>query len=393
MQYREDPRSGNKISILGFGCMRLPGGLARVDIQKTEKLFLEAIDKGVNYFDTAYLYPGSESALGEIFTKNNIREKIFIATKLPQTQCTSYEDFDKYFTTQLKRLKTTYIDYYFMHNISKFEQWQNLCDLGIKDWIKEKQETGQIKQIGFSFHGPSRDFELLLDAYDWDFCQIQYNYINIHYQAGVTGLKKAHEKGLPVFIMEPLLGGKLATGLPSKAVEAFEKAEGQYSNVGWALRWLWNQPEVTMVLSGMNELDQLDENIGLANQARENMLTSDEESIIQKVIKIFNDSYKIPCTGCNYCMPCPKGINIPACFTAYNSSYAFNRMTGFNHYVLSTAAISKKPHYAGDCIKCGKCESHCPQKIKIRDSLEDVTKRLEPFWLRMGLSVYRKFSG
>lgn len=392
MKYRKDLNSGNNISILGFGCMRLPGGFARVDINKTEKLFLEAIEKGVNYFDTAYLYPGSEAALGEIFERNKIREKIYIATKLPQTQCKSYEDFDKYFNIQLERLKTNYIDYYFIHNISKFEQWTDLCKLGIEDWIKTKKATGEIRNIGFSFHGSYHDFDKLLDIYDWEFCQIQYNYININYQAGVLGLKKASQKGIPVFIMEPLLGGKLVTGLPKKAVEVFKQADNQHSLVGWALLWLWNQPEVTMVLSGMNELDQLVENIDLASHAMPGMLDNNELETIDKVIKIFNDSYKIPCTGCNYCMPCPVGINIPACFTAYNSSYAISKITGFTQYTLSTGGISGQHHYASDCIKCGKCESHCPQEIQIRKSLEDVTKRLEPFWFKSGLAIYRKFS-
>ena len=219
MQYRTDMKSGNQLSILGFGCMRFPRNLTQIDVNRTEQLIVKAVQEGVNYFDAAYMYGGSEDTLGAILAKNNLRDKVFIATKLPFAKCKTRHDFDTLFDTQLQRLHTDYIDYYLMHNLGDVHTWQTLCELGIEKWIEEKKEAGQIKNIGFSFHGIHDEFLKLLEVYDWDFCQIQYNYLNTNYQAGVAGLKKAADKGLPVIIMEPLLGGKLATGLPAKAVE------------------------------------------------------------------------------------------------------------------------------------------------------------------------------
>lgn len=391
MQYRIDKKKKNELSILGFGCMRFPRNLGQIDMKKTEQLIVEAVKKGVNYFDTAYLYPGSEDALGQILAKNNLRDQVNIATKLPFSQCNSYDDFDRFFEIQKKRLCTDRIDYYFIHAIGELKQWERMCELGIERWIAQKKQEGQILRVGFSFHGLRDEFAELLGAYDWDFCQIQYNYVNIHYQAGVTGLKKAAEKGIPVFIMEPLLGGKLANGLPEKAVQAFQRENADLSPAAWALNWLWNQPEVTLILSGMNEMGQLKENVELASKAEPGMFGKKEEAVIDEVLEIFNASYKIPCTGCNYCMPCPKGINIPACFSAYNASFAMDRFTGLQQYVMSTGGMGNgDTHYASDCIACGKCEKHCPQNIAIRAELKVVKRRMESFWLRPALSIVRK---
>ncbi len=372
MQYRDNQNSGDKLSILGYGCMRLPS-----NNEKAEALLMQAYRSGVNYYDTAYLYPGSEETVGRFLAKNGIRENILIATKLPHTMCHTAVDFDRYFDIQKKRLQTGTIDYYLIHNISDLGQWERLCGLGIKDWIANKKSQGEISQIGFSYHGSQKDFLALLDAYEWDFVQIQYNYINIHYQAGVEGLMRAAEKGLPVIIMEPLLGGKLATGLPKEAVRIMQQADKDASPAGWALRWLWNQPEVTVVLSGMNETAQLDENLQLAEHAHAGMFTQAEDQVIHDVIDVFNASYKVPCTGCNYCMPCPKNINIPACFGAYNTSYAIGWMTGEMQYMNVTGIIGDNPRLAGDCIKCGQCESRCPQHIEIRKGLTSVKRRFE----------------
>lgn len=391
MQYRLDPRSGNQLSILGFGCMRFPRNLTQIDLNKTEKLILEAIDKGINYFDTAYIYGGSEEAFGTILQKNNIRDKIYIATKLPYFKCKKYEDFDTLFQTQLERLHTDYIDYYLIHNLCDLKNWQQLCDLGIERWIAEKKKLGAIKQIGFSFHGMYDEFLALLDAYDWDFCQIQYNYVNTHYQAGTAGLLKAAEKGIPVIVMEPLLGGKLANGLPPKAVNLFKSVDAELTPAAWALKWLWNQKEVTVLLSGMNDDAQLSENLHLANGSTPDMLTEKEMRIFDDVTEAFRSSYKIPCTGCNYCMPCPKQINIPACFSAYNMSYTVGFLSGLQQYVTSTGASHPSASHApSTCIKCGKCEGHCPQHIQIRDSLQVVTKRMEPFWFKPAMKLVAK---
>ncbi|MCC8022677.1 MAG: aldo/keto reductase [Clostridiales bacterium] len=390
MQYREDKRSGNRLSVLGFGCMRFPGGFGRIDRDKTEALLLQAYESGVNYYDTAYLYQGSEAVIGEVFEKHGIREQVYIATKLPQSMCKKASDFDKFFAIQKERLRTDYVDYYFMHNFTDYKQWENLVALGIEDWLAEKKASGEVRQAGFSFHGSQPDFFRILDAYDWDFVQIQYNYINVHYQAGLEGMKRAAEKGLPVFIMEPLLGGKLADGLPREAVQKMRETRPEWTPVSWALRWLWNQPEVTLLLSGMNAPAQLEENVRLAQEARPGMVGDEETQVLEQVVDIFNQSYKIPCTGCNYCMPCPKGINIPACFSAYNTSYAVDWMTGISQYVIGSGAMSDQAHYVSDCVECGKCESHCPQGIAIRRGLKSVRRRLQVPGMKTALSVYRK---
>ncbi|MDR1641543.1 MAG: aldo/keto reductase, partial [Clostridiales bacterium] len=329
MQYRIDERSGNKLSVLGFGCMRFSRNISGIDLKKSEALIMRAIEAGVNYFDTAYIYPGSETALGTALAKNNVRDKVFIATKLPIYSCNATADFDKFLSAQLTALSTTYLDYYLMHNLSTLDHWNKLCDLGIKDWIRKKKAEGKIKQIGFSFHGVKDEFEKLLNAYDWDFCQIQYNYANETYQAGVSGLKMAADKHMPIIIMEPLLGGRLATGLSPAALTEFQKVIPDRSSAAWAMRWLWNQPEVTVVLSGMNALPQLEDNLKSASDATPGVLTEEEKQAYSKVLEIFRSTDKIPCTGCSYCMPCPAGVNIPGCFASYNASYSHGRIAGF----------------------------------------------------------------
>lgn len=389
MQYRRD-RNGNKLSVLGFGCMRFSQNRNRIDKEKADKLLMDAYEGGINYYDTAYFYPGSEDVIGEIFEKHGIRENIYLATKLPQMLCNKSDDFDKYFNIQKQRMRTGYFDYYLMHNFNSFKQWETLCSLGIEDWIASKKVCGDIRQVGFSFHGSLNDFFSLVDAYEWDFVQIQYNYIGTHYQAGVDGLKYAAKKGLPVFIMEPLLGGKLAAGLPEEAVKLMHEKKPDSTPVSWAFRWLWNQPEVTLLLSGMNEAEQLRENLKLADDARIGMLDNDDEQTIQKVVEIFTKSYRIPCTGCNYCMPCPKGINIPGLFSSYNTSFTTGRMAGIFQYSTCVGAIGTDPHYASDCIKCGKCESKCPQGIQIRNELKNVRHRLQVPGIKALAPIIRK---
>jgi predicted aldo/keto reductase-like oxidoreductase len=392
MQYRIDPKSGNALSVLGFGCMRFPRGVtARIDAEKTEKLILSAIDGGVNYFDTAYIYGGSEAVLGEILHKNKLRDRIFLATKLPQQQCKCREDFDRLFAIQLERLKTDYIDYYLIHNLPDAALWRGLCAMGAKEWIAEKKARGQIRQIGFSFHGARDAFTDLLDDYDWDFCQIQYNYMNENYQAGRAGLERAHEKGLPVVIMEPLLGGKLANGLPAKAARHFREADGASSMASWAFRWLWNRPEPTVVLSGMNSAEQLADNLKTAATATPGMLSERESAAFAPVIAALREAYRIPCTGCDYCMPCPQGVNIPACFAAYNASYAMGFVVGMQQYITGTGANRPDSRAGGrSCVKCGRCEKKCPQHIKIAQALHTVTRRMEPFWFNAAIAIVRR---
>lgn len=381
MQYRIDKKSGNRISILGFGCMRFQRNIAGIDMKKAGELIMRSVEGGVNFFDTAWMYPGSEETLGTVLEQNHVREKVHIQTKLPLVMTKSSADFDRYFNQSLQRLKTDYIDYYLMHMITDMDQWERLKSWGIKEWIAEKKKSGQIKQIGFSYHGSHDDFVKVLDDYDWECCQIQYNYFDENFQAGVKGLHKA-AKTMPVFIMEPLLGGKLATSLPKDAVSIFKKANPALSPVGWALNWLWNQEEVTMLLSGMNAMEQLEENLAVADNAKPGMHGEVEAGVYSRALAEIKSRLKINCTGCNYCMPCPKGVNIPACFSAYNTTYMIGYGAGMQQFFTSSGLFSEKSSSPSQCVKCGKCEKHCPQKIPIIESLSLVEKRMEPLWLK-----------
>jgi len=362
-----------------------------IDIKASEKIIMHAIENGVNYFDTAYLYPGSESALGEILHKNNVRDRVHIATKIPHSQCKRYEDFDRIFDIEKDRLKTDYIDYFLIHNMAKPCEWERMVSLGIEDWLVKKKESGEIKRVGFSFHGTQQNFLQLLDMYDWEFCYIQYNYMDENYQAGKVGLQKAHSKGIPVVIMEPLLGGRLATGLPKKARKLLDHIDNTRTPAEWAFMWLFNQKEVTVVLSGMNSIEMLNENIATASKWTVGSLGKTELSVIKSVKNIMEEAYKVMCTGCNYCMPCPHKVNIPDSFASLNTRYALGYFTGMQSYVLSTNAFRTADNQlASNCVKCGACMKHCPQHINIIDALGLVKKRLEPFWISWILKIVRK---
>ncbi len=375
MNYRTD-KYGNQLSILGFGCMRFPQKLGRIDMEETEREIMTAYQAGVNYYDTAYIYPGSEATLGEIFEKNNIREKVYIATKLPHYLIKSVADMDKLFAEELKRLRTDYVDYYLMHMLTDTDTWNRLKSLGIEEWITQKKASGAIRQIGFSYHGNSEMFCNLVDAYDWDFCQIQYNYMDEHSQAGRRGLYHAYAKGIPVIIMEPLRGGKLVNRLPDKAKKIFEEYKIKRTPAQWAFRWLWNQPEVTVVLSGMNSDEMVRDNIQTASTVEVGELGENEEQMLKQVVAAINAKMKVGCTGCGYCMPCPKGVDIPGTFAAYNRRYAEGKFWSFVDYVMCTT-LRKNSTAASNCVGCGKCEKHCPQHIEIRKCLKDAQKELE----------------
>ena len=375
MNYRKD-RYGSDISILGFGCMRFPRSMGRIDMAETEREIVAAVEAGINYFDTAYIYGGGEAALGEILEKNNLRQRVKIATKLPHYLIKSREGLEKCFTEQLRRLRTDHIDYYLMHMLSDTDTWEKLKALGMEDWIAEKKQLGQIGQVGFSYHGMSDMFCALLDAYDWDFCQIQYNYMDEHSQAGRRGLLYAHEKGLPVIIMEPLRGGKLAANLPAKAQAIFDAAEPKRSAAHWAFRWLWDQKEVSCVLSGMNSMEMLRENIAAASEAAVGDLTEADQAMLRAVAAAINEKMPVGCTGCGYCMPCPKGVDIPGTFAAYNRSASEGRFSALKEYTMCTA-MRRQSSAASNCIGCGKCESHCPQSLPIRQHLSEAAKTLE----------------
>ena len=332
-----------------------------------------AIDGGVNYFDTAYIYPGSEALLGEVLEKNHAREKVYIATKLPHYLIKSRKDLDRLFSEELRRLRTDHVDYYLMHMLTDVDTWNRLRELGVDQWLEEKKAGGAIRQVGFSYHGNSDMFCKLVDAYDWDFCQIQYNYMDEHSQAGRKGLNHAHAKGLPVIIMEPLRGGKLVSMLPEQAKKIFADYPVQYTPAQWAFRWLWNQPEVTVVLSGMNTDEMVLDNIQTASEAQVGELGEAEEAMLQSVVKAINAKMKVGCTGCGYCSGCPKGVDIPGTFAAYNRLYSEGKFWGLKEYFMCTA-LRKTNTGASNCIGCGKCEKHCPQNLPIRKHLQDARK-------------------
>lgn len=375
MKYRED-RYGNQLSVLGFGCMRFPRKAGLIDMAETEREILTAVDGGVNYFDTAYIYPGSEAALGEILERNHLRDRVYIATKLPHYLIKSREAMEKLFAEELRRLRTDHVDYYLMHMLTDTATWDRLKGLGIEDWLREKKESGAIRQIGFSYHGNSEMFCRLLDARDWDFCQIQYNYMDEHSQAGRRGLQYAHSKGIPVIIMEPLRGGKLVSRLPEEAKKIFGDYPLRHTPAQWAFRWLWNQPEVTVVLSGMNSDEMIRDNIRTASATSVGDLTPADEAMLRDVVKAINARMKVGCTGCGYCMPCPRNVDIPGTFAAYNRKYQEGTFQGFRDYMMCTM-IRKNSTAASNCIRCGKCEKHCPQHIAIRDELQNAQRELE----------------
>ena len=389
MQYRKN-RQGEPISILGYGCMRFTKKGNSIDIDKAEKEVMAAIRGGVNYLDTAYIYPGSEVALGEILKRNHCREQVSIATKLPQYLIKSEAALDKYFNEQLIRLQTDYVDYYLMHMLTDIAAWEKLCKLGIKEWIAKKKEEGKIKNLGFSFHGNTEMFLQILDAYDWDFCQIQYNYMDEHSQAGRKGLQAAAEKNIPVIIMEPLRGGKLVDLLPEKAKKLIADNERKRTPAEWAFRWLWNQPEVTCVLSGMNSLAMVEENVQIASSAEAGAFTKEDFALIEAVKQEINSNIKVGCTGCSYCMPCPKGVDIPTAFRCYNRMYTENKKAGRFEYA-QIVALQKEMSDMGRCIECGKCESHCPQHIEIRRELKEARKHLLPWYYVVIIKIARLF--
>ncbi|MCI8320237.1 MAG: aldo/keto reductase [Dorea sp.] len=389
MQYRYD-KNGEPLSILGYGCMRFTKKGGRFDVEKAERELMEAINSGVNYLDTAYIYPGSEVLLGEILERNHCRGKVKLATKLPQYLIKSENALNRYFNEQLSRLRTDFIDYYLMHMLTDAAAWEKLLRLGIKEWIAQKKAEGKIHNIGFSFHGNTEMFLKILDAYDWDFCQIQYNYMDEHTQAGRRGLKAAAEKGIPVIIMEPLRGGKLVELLPEPAKRKIAEDKKHRTPAELAFRWLWDQPEVTCVLSGMNTLEMVRENVNTASEAQAGEFAEEDFALIESVRDEIQKTMKVGCTGCGYCMPCPKGIDIPAAFRCYNRMFAEQKGSGRHEY-LQVTAFQKNMSLPESCVECGKCERHCPQHIEIRKELKRAERALLPWYYKIGVKLVRLF--
>ncbi len=379
MLYRKFGKTNEMVSILGFGCMRLPllpgGDATKIDEEQSIKLIHYAIDEGVNYIDTAYPYHGTgmnKAGQSEPFVakalKNGYRQKVKLATKLPSWLIKTREDMDRYLNEQLERLETDHIDFYLVHSLNA-SVWSTLKSAGISEFLDQAMKDGRIKHAGFSFHDKYDSFKEIVDYYDWSFCQIQYNYLDENFQAGTEGLNYAAQKGLGITIMEPLRGGKLATHLPEAAQAVLKQAEIKRTPADWALSWVWNHPEVSVVLSGMNTMDQVKENLKTASEMKADSLTEKESDIIDQVKAIFKERIKVNCTACGYCMPCPRGVNIPGCFSAFNNYHMFDDKEGYTRLSPEQRALN--------CVECGKCETHCPQAISIRKELKNVSAAFE----------------
>jgi hypothetical protein len=389
MQYRKNEKNGDEISALGFGAMRLPTKNGMIDKQKAKEPIYYAIDHGVNIIDTAYPYHGgsSESFLGEIL-KDGYREKVKLMTKMPSWSVKKYEDMEKYLKIQLEKLQTDCIDYYLIHNLSKVS-FENLKEIGVLEFLENAKAKGKINNIGFSFHSDLDSFKEIIDAYKWDVCLIQYNYMDEKNQAGTEGLEYAHSKGTNIFIMEPLKGGILAGKVPDNAQEIWNESDTGRSPADWALRWVLNHPEVTTVFSGMGEMDQVEENLKVTDEALPNSLTEDELELYERVKEVYKDLMKVDCTGCGYCMPCPRGVDIPRCFNIYNQKYMFNNNPSFDYIAILGGVFSGQEAYAGLCNGCGKCVRACPQNLEIPELLTDVSSELEGRGFKYKLKIAR----
>ncbi|MCL2060337.1 MAG: aldo/keto reductase [Oscillospiraceae bacterium] len=383
MNYRTNIVNGDELSALGFGCMRFPK-----DEGETERLILHAIDNGVNYFDTAYIYPNSEATLGRILSKHNKRGDVKIATKIPPYFIKKYDDLESFFNKQLTRLQTDYIDYYLVHMLTDAGVWERLLGLGIEKWITQKKAENKIKNIGFSYHGGQEEFIKICDVRRWDFCLIQYNYLDENNLAGRHGLAHAAQT-MPVMIMEPLRGGVLANNLPKSAMEALGQAGAARTPAEWALRWLWDQPEPTCVLSGMNSMEMLNENIKTASAASAGDFAESDYAAIAKAKAALAESIKVPCTACGYCMPCPQGVDIPTCFFCYNDTAIMGKAKALTNY-MSQTSFKSKPQMASLCNGCGICEKKCPQKIEIRKELQNTVKAFEKFYFKPAMFFVRR---
>jgi predicted aldo/keto reductase-like oxidoreductase len=379
MLYRTVPKTGDRLSILGFGCMRLPstrtGG---VDEERAIRQIRHAIDQGVNYLDTAPIYHlgKSEQVLGKALL-DGYRGKVRIATKLPHWEVFEREDMDRILNGQLKTLHTDRIDYYLLHSLAG-KSFRIMKDLGVLEFLDSAKKDGRILNAGFSFHGPVEDFKEIVDAYDWQFCQIQYNYLDEKNQAGTEGLQYAASRGLAVMIMEPLRGGNLAGRIPETIRALWGGAPVKRSPAEWGLRWVWDHPEVTVVLSGMNEEAHIDENLRVANEALPGSLSPGERDLIGQVRDEYRRLMKVGCTGCGYCMPCPAGVDIPGCFASYNAHALFpHDPAGKFQYIGRHGGLMGEKSNAGLCRQCGKCAKACPQHLPIPALMKQVSKEME----------------
>ncbi|WP_113674807.1 aldo/keto reductase [Vallitalea guaymasensis] len=376
MQYKLFGKTNEKVSRLGFGCMRFHTNSDDNKDIKEElaiKQIRHAIDGGVNYIDTAYNYHGGESEkLVAKALKNGYKEKVKIATKLPSWLIKTRQDMDKYLNEQLEKLQTDHIDFYLLHTLKK-KLWKNLVENDVFEFLNSIVADGRVKHVGFSFHDDIDLFKEIVDSYDWDFCQIQYNFLDENYQAGKEGLIYAKERGLGVVIMEPLRGGSLAKSIPDDIAAIWNKADKKRTPAEWAFKFILNHPEVDVVLSGMNEMEHINENIRIATETTPDSLTNKEKELIDEVKSVYDSKIKVRCTNCAYCMPCPKGVDIPACFELYNESSMFDFDTAKKEYTKDL----KNENKASMCIVCGQCEEKCPQHLEIREKLKEVVEIFE----------------
>ncbi len=395
MQYRQLVKGAPPVSLLGFGCMRFKTNKNNIDKELAISLMHKAYLSGVNYFDTAYIYHQgkSETILGEFISQYDIRDKVYIADKLPCYLVLKPSQIESYFKTQLERLNTNYIDYYLMHTLDSFKTWQRLKDLGIIEFINKKKKTKEIHHIGFSFHGKCEDFIKILEDYPWDFTQIQFNYLDEYNQAGIEGLKKAAELNIGIVVMEPLRGGALGNKAPEEVNKMFSEYIIKKPAAFWGLRYVMNYKEVSCVLSGMNELEHVKENINVASITLENSMTNEEMELIEKAKALYNKLLKVPCTNCNYCMPCPYGVDIPQTFSDYNMKY-FNPTSMISRalYVARSSGFHGERKSGGDsCVGCRKCLKTCPQNINIPMKLKEAHKDLNIPLLNVGAKIVAKF--
>jgi predicted aldo/keto reductase-like oxidoreductase len=396
MLFRKIPENGNELSILGFGCMRLPVKEGKIDEERATHQLHYAIDQGVNYIDTAWPYHMGESEpfLGCALA-GGYREKVKLATKLPSWTVKSREDMDRIPNAQLERLRTDHIDYYLVHGLVG-TLWDKMEKLDVLDFLDRAIEDGRIVNAGFSFHGSLDDFKRIVDAYPWIFCQIQYNFLDEKNQAGTEGLEYAASKGLGIIIMEPLRGGKLTDPIPSAVQDIWDEASVKRSPAEWALRWIWNHPEVTVVLSGMNEEAHIEENLRIANEAYPNSLTEAELQLVKKVEQKYRELMKTGCTGCRYCSPCPSGVNIAGCFEIYDNFYlSGNEKEAKLMYAAKPGGIIRGdvPGYASQCVQCGHCVEKCPQHLDIPTFLKAVAEEFEGKDLRGWKVIAKKAFG
>lgn len=391
MLYREMGSTGDKVSILGYGCMRFPRNGRKIDEERAERQVISAIEQGVNYFDTAYLYFGNEAILGNILSKG-YRDKVLIATKMPPVQINSQKDMEKMLNLELERLKTDHIDYYLMHSMMTMQGWERLKQLGVEDFLQRAKDAGKIRRIAFSFHGAKDQFKKIIDDYPWDMAQIQYNYFDENNQAGKEGLQYAASKGIGIVVMEPLRGGFLVNKLPKQVYDIFDNALVKRSPAEWGLRWVWDHPEVTMLLSGMNEESQVEENIRIASVMTPNSLTAPELKMFDDVKAVVKDAIKIPCTGCGYCMPCPAGVDIPGCFSLYNDKFIHNGLNKQTSYLFRNSGFDGGSlSYASLCKDCGLCEKKCPQSLPIRRHLKEVSNEMEKFYFKPAINIVQGY--